>query len=218
MKRRQKQSSYQRAALKPSIKKHLKRLGLSQEQAYFSWCSQRNFAASLDKSNLEKETEFKLHQREQMSRKEQSRVHHNPDRFLREACEGKLDPATLHRPGWQEVGKAIAQSSKAKKHRQQLADLLITLNRKAKFVFETTDVGQQSLRYIQALATLNSYRDAWIRKLENWTPNTHNSHGQFVSLLNHLLVKYPVPALTNSAWFSSSEGSPAPYSLEWASG
>ena len=213
MKRKQKNTSYQRAALKPSVKKHLERLGLSQEQAYFSWCSQRNFTASLDKSNLEREAECRAHQREQMSRKEQNRVHHNPDRFLREACAGNLDPAMLHRLGWREVGEAIAQSSEAKKHRQQLEDLLTMLNRKAKFVFETTDVGQQPFRYIQALVTLNNYRDAWIRKLEDWTPNTHNSHGQFVSLLNHLLVQYPVPAFMNSAWFRTDK--PASQYREW---
>lgn len=213
MKRKQKHTSYQRAALKPSVKKHLERLGLSQAQAYFSWCAQRNFAASLDKSNLEREAECRVHQREQMSRKEQNRVHHNPDHFLREACAGRLDPATLHRLGWREVGEAIAQSPNNKKQRQQLAELLTMLNRKAKFVFETTDVGQQSVHYIQALVTLNRYRDAWIRQLEDWTPNTHNSHGQFVSLLNHLLVQYPVPAFMNSAWFRTDK--PSGQYREW---
>ena len=109
MKRKQKNTSYQRAALKPSAKKHLERLGRSHAQAYFSWCVQRNFADSLDKGNLEREAECRVHQREQMSRKEQSRVHHNPDRLLREACAGRLDPAMLHRPGWREVGEAIAR-------------------------------------------------------------------------------------------------------------
>lgn len=201
MKRKQKNTVYQRSGLKPSVKKHLKRLGLSHEQAYFGWCIQRNFVASLDKSSSERDAEWKVHQREQMSRKEQNRVHHNPELFLREACAGKLDSATLHRPGWREVGKAITQSSNAKKQRQQLAELLTLLNRKAKFVFEATELGGQQFYYIQALVTLNRYRGSWIRKLENWAPSTHNSHGQFVSLLNHLFVQYVMPEFMNSVWF-----------------
>lgn len=200
MKRKQKNTSYQRSGLKPSVKKHLKRLGLSHEQAYFSWCIQRSFAASLDKSNSEREAEYKVHQCEQVGRKEQNRMHHNPDLFLREACAGKLDPAKLHRPGWREVGKAIAQSSSAKKQRQQLAELLTWLNRKSKFVFGTAELGRQQFHYIQALVMLNRYRDSWIRKLEDWAPDTHNSHGQFVSLLNHLLVQYSMPEFMHTVW------------------
>jgi len=124
MKRKQKNTTYQRSGLKPSVKKHLEQLGLSHEHAYFSWCIQRNFTASLDKSNSEREAERRVHQREQISRKEQNRVHHNPDRFLREACAGKVDAKTLNRPGWREVGKAVAKSSGAKKDRRQLAELL----------------------------------------------------------------------------------------------
>lgn len=213
MKRKKKNTSYQRTALKPSVKKHLERLGLSHEQAYFNWCIQQNFVASLDKSSSEREAECKAHQHEQMSRKEQNRVHHNPDRFLREACAGHLNPKTLYRPGWQEVGEAISQSSGAKKHRRQLAELLTLLNRKAKFVFETTELGRQQFHYIQALVTLNCYRDTWIRKLEDWTPNTHNSYGQFVSLLNHLFVQYPVPEFMNSVWFRTDK--PSDQYREW---
>ena len=207
MKRKHKSTSYQHSGLKPSIKKHLKRLGLSHEQAYITWCIQRNFAVSLNKSSSERDTEYKVHQREQMSRKEQNRVHHNPDLFLRDACAGKLDPATLHRPGWREVGRAIAQSSSAKKQRQQLAHLLTFLNRRAKFVFGTTEVGTHQFHYIQALVTLNRYRDHWIQGLEDWEPNTHNSYGQFVSLLNHLLVQYSMPEFMHTVWFRTDKPS-----------
>lgn len=200
MKRKQKEK-YKAKALKPSVKKHLRSLNMSSEYAYFAWCTRNHFLPSYEKSKREMAAECKAQAREQKSLQSQARLHHNPEQFLRDACLTQLDLELLHRPGWREIGDAIANSNRDKKQRQQLLALLVDLHQKTKLVFETTTLEGQSVYYIQALIALNNYRSQWIRQPKDWTPNTHNIHGQFSSLLEHLFVQYePVPAFMDAAW------------------
>ncbi|TVQ81900.1 MAG: hypothetical protein EA357_11275 [Micavibrio sp.] len=205
MKRKSKKAPFQSNALKPSIKKHLKALGLTSDSQYFAWCHQRNFDQSLDKSREEIQEEYAAYRDERLMRKENTRVHHNPERFLEESCMGKIDPQTIRRSGWHEIAQALAKTSGGKEHRKHLARFLLQLNKKAKFVFEEAAFGTRKYLYIQALINLHSYKNLWIRHVDDWTPETHNVHGQFSSLLHHLLAQYTVPEFMSSAWFRTDE-------------
>jgi len=55
--------------------------------------------------------------------------------------------------------------------------------------------------FIDALSALAKHHDSWLRPVEQWDPQTHNSRRQFSSLARHLLAKYPVPGFIDSVWF-----------------
>lgn len=52
-----------------------------------------------------------------------------------------------------------------------------------------------------AMLGMAAFRDRWVRKLEDWKPQSHNTYRQFSSLFRHLFAKYPVPQFFDNAWF-----------------
>ena len=55
--------------------------------------------------------------------------------------------------------------------------------------------------FIDALSSLAQHHGYWLRPVEQWKPQTHNSRRQFSSLARHLLAKFPVPRFMDSVWF-----------------
>ena len=55
--------------------------------------------------------------------------------------------------------------------------------------------------YIEAIARLAAHASNWLRPPEAWRPNSKNPQRQFLSLTQHLLARYEVPAFLNSVWF-----------------
>lgn len=58
--------------------------------------------------------------------------------------------------------------------------------------------------YLYALGQLVLQHRQWLRRPGSWVVRTHNADRQFVSLTEHLLCRYPVPACFGSAWFNRS--------------
>ncbi|HEX7862895.1 MAG TPA: hypothetical protein VF773_21360 [Verrucomicrobiae bacterium] len=57
-----------------------------------------------------------------------------------------------------------------------------------------------ALFYIRRLQNVAARQAFWLRPLEGWAPKGAGARMQFRSLLEHLFVKYPVPAFMESAW------------------
>lgn len=201
MKRKAKDPAGKVKPLKPSMKKHLNELGIKNERDYFTWCSQRRFILSLDKSREQMQAEHHAFLKERRALEQHARVHHNPERFLQDACFGNIGPQTIRRPGWSEVASAIAQSNPERGARKELAAFLLHLNEKTELVFGETSFGPRKFFYIQALVNMHGHKEFWIRNLNDWVPDTYNTHGQFVSLLHHLFARYTVPEFMSTAWF-----------------
>ncbi|MBL4674034.1 MAG: PcfJ domain-containing protein [Arenicella sp.] len=201
MKRKLKNSTYQSKAIKPSMKKHMKALGVSNERAYVAWCAAHNFDTTLHKSRESMGEEYDAHINGRRIMNEQARVHHNPDRFIRDVCLGRTDVNDITRSNWREVGTIIAKTSCELKYREGLLEFLLCINKKAKFVFETATLGNKKFRYIQALIYFYDCQSSWIREIEEWEPRTHNIDGQFKSLVSYLFERCPAPCFMVSAWF-----------------
>ncbi len=205
MKRKLKNSTYQSKAIKPSMKKHMKALGVPNEHAYVAWCVAHNFETILRKSRESMDEEYEAHMNGRRIMSEHARVHHNPNRFIRDVCLGCTDVNDITRSNWREIGAVIAKTSSDTRYREGLSEFLLCMNKKAKFVFETAVLGDRQFRYIQALIHFYDYRSYWIRDIEEWMPNTHNVEGQFKALTSHLFEMYPVPNFMVSSWFRKDE-------------
>ena len=205
MKRKSKNSAIKPKPLKPSIKKHFKELGVKNEREYFSWCQRRNFVQSLDKNRDDMQAEWDALAEEFMVHHEHMCVHHNPERFLYDACLGNINPESITRHGWREVAKAVSQVGTFKQKKKELAAFLLQIHKKAKFVFEETSFGTKRFLYIHALINIYKFQHRWIRNINGWTPKTHNMNGQFLSLLDYLFADYLVPIFMSSVWFRSDD-------------
>jgi hypothetical protein len=57
--------------------------------------------------------------------------------------------------------------------------------------------------FYNALTGLSFFHPFWLRPIEDWKPQSHNTYRQFSSLFRHLFAKYPVPAFFDNAWFNN---------------
>jgi hypothetical protein len=62
------------------------------------------------------------------------------------------------------------------------------------------------------MATLASRRDHWLRSPETWRPRGHGPRRQFASLTRHLLARYELPVLFDTAFFTDVD---ADRQLDW---
>ena len=201
------QTSDAEARLGPRMRKHFKALDLASAREYFAWCLDKGFAPSLDKSKEDLAEEAEVLQREETRRQRHTKIHRNPKKFIEQCCEGSLTPEDVTRPNWHEVCRSIHESKPDPAARASLCQLLLTVNERADFLFESIAFAAQPYRYVDALLRLNDRRGQWIRPLEAWRPASHNLQRQFSSLVRHLLTRYPVPYFMDSAWFRRERGS-----------
>jgi hypothetical protein len=68
--------------------------------------------------------------------------------------------------------------------------------------------------YLDALLQLAQRHRQWLRALEDWKPESHNTRRQFGSLVRHLLAYYDVPAFMDAAWFEG-ENATARQHQDW---
>ncbi|MES9940310.1 MAG: PcfJ domain-containing protein [Candidatus Thiodiazotropha sp. 6PLUC2] len=205
MKRRMKNSDFQGKAITPSMKKHFKALDIKTERKYFAWCNARNFNADLNKDKGARDLEYERFLGEQKALKDNARIHHNADAFLHAVCMGEVAPKAIIRPEWQKIASLISKTPNDRPYRTGLSQFLILMNKKMKCTFEKAEIRGKQFFYIRAFINIYNYRCYWIRDLENWTPNTHNMHGQFCALISHLFEEYPAPEFMRSAWFRMDE-------------
>lgn len=201
MRRRNCKKPYQPKALKPSLKRHLKALGHRCEDDYYRWCAEQRLPVNLNKDLCDREAELERLWIIQEDLREHARIHHNPIQFLRDACAGMLRPQAIRRPLWKGVCQAISESRDEPRNRQDLAKMLMWLHKKSNLVLSRFKVAGKKVLCVQALVIMHQYRDMWIRKLEDWKPQSHNLWKQFHSLVNHLFVKYPLPGFFYVTWF-----------------
>ena len=61
----------------------------------------------------------------------------------------------------------------------------------------------RSCTYGEALASIATFSDKWIRPLSQWKFKTHNKRRQFDSLVDHLFSVHPAPRFLANEWFRS---------------
>ena len=191
--------------LRPVMARHIRELGLGGVSAYSAWCAANGVAASLDKSAGAREAELAIVAALKASIEERAKLHRSPRRFIEEACAGRIDPATVDRPGWREVAHAIAAAKDGPGERESLAAFLLHLERICDLVFASTPGPQRAL-YLDGLIRMHDRRKLWLRDLGSWKPGSHNAGRQFSSLARHLFANYDVPLFMDSAWLRGGRG------------
>ena len=156
------------------VSKHMEKLGLANPRDYLAWCLDHGFLASMDKGRDELESEVDAFLRDLKRADSRTKLHRNPKRFIEQACAGKISAVEITRPGWQEFARSIDASKADKTSRKLLCELLLTVHKKAGFLFESVTFGTHTYRYVDALIRLNDRRGQWISELEAWQPASHN--------------------------------------------
>ncbi|MCB1839534.1 MAG: PcfJ domain-containing protein [Alphaproteobacteria bacterium] len=169
-------------------------------RAYLRWCRRNAFKEVLKKSLREREAEIEVRERELRSREEEARVHHNPRIFIREACHKRAKTENMRRRFWRSIAENLAFDDVTPEFQDGLAEFLIRLYKKSDFLLEQERGWCPSLR---AATRLYLYRQSWVRDPKTWMPRSYNAHKQFVSLVHHLFVRYPVPSFMEAAWFDT---------------
>lgn len=160
----------------------------------------------LDKSPVERAREIEILLERRAAVEARAKIGRNPRRFLEAACIGKIDPATIDRPGWKEVAAAISACKVKPKDREGLAEFLLHLEKVSDLVFEAVVIARQPMLYLQGLLRLYERRGQWLREPQTWRPKTHNPRRQFSSLARHLFARFDVPVFLDTAWLRSDRG------------
>lgn len=186
--------------LNPAIKTHILRLGFADRRGYFRWCRRNGFQEVLRKSLREREAEIEVRERELRNRAEEARVHHNPAAFIREACHKRVQTEKMSRWNWRSIAENLAFDNVDTEFQNGLAKFLIGIHRTSDFLLER-EVGWSP--YLWAATRLYLYRKNWVRDPQTWEPRSYNARKQFVSFVQHLFVRYPVPSFMESAWLDT---------------
>lgn len=189
------------------IVQHIRALGLGDIAAYKTWSFARGFAFTLEKQQRSLKAERNAHDLEEKKKGERKRLERNPRRAIEALCRGDLRSEDVIAHTLRPLAEHIERSRKSKDARESLARLLLLVDRKASFLYDTAVFGNESHHYVEALVSLNARRRQWIRSLEDWRPKSHNRRKQFSSLARHLLSKYDVPLFMDSVWFGSDRAS-----------
>lgn len=174
-----------------AIMMHLRALNLRTIETYEDWCQTNGFSRNLKKtaSQRRKELEFfKLKVSEsklKRHKKEKNRRYQIRQIYIKNIKHGDIEDDALF-----EISRGFRNCAYPK----LLYKVLIHLEDITDFVYRDD--------YVKAIIGLVNHRNKWIRPLEEWKPNTHNTGRQFSSLVRHLFAKYDVPIFMDNAWLS----------------
>ncbi len=199
--------------LDPTLRKHLDSLGLKSADEYKTWCAENGFSRRLSKSPFDR-------RRERIAL-----VDRSPSRATLSLKHARLPHAEMVTGI---LSGKIRRNDVREKHHQTLCEAIIRLEnlepdrrsvalenfkrihqvceqRRVKFIANSrpgaSSSALRSCSFVEALASVASFSDQWIRQPEEWKFRTHNQKRQFDSLLTHLLAAHPVPRFFYSVWF-----------------
>jgi hypothetical protein len=141
--------------LGPRMRRHLGRLGLPTLSGYQHWCHAHGFAASLDKSPYDLETELQALAHDKQRAARQARLHANPRKLIEAACAGDIDPDQITRPQLKTFCRSIAASARDAAARRSLSSLLLKVKDEADFLLHGVSFQGRSYAYVDALIRLN---------------------------------------------------------------
>ena len=187
------------------LERHLAALGLRTIEEYVNWCAHHGFSVRVEKHWHQrcKERYFALQQllKSRSARKKLESRH--PRAVILKIARNELAASDLTQPHL--VSIAVAFESLEDDARDAFQRLLLQAQEHANLFIMQPVVRQYGTQagntFIDALSSLAQHHGQWLRPVEQWKPQTHNSHRQFSSLARHLLAKFPVPGFMDSAWF-----------------
>ena len=186
---------------------HISELGLESVEAYRAWCRRHGLSDYRNKGEglRKKELGLILRQRSEAALAGRKRHSRRPGDIIWMIYDRDLDGASLNRQDLRKIHDAFVSLEGDDEARACYLGLLLHCEKNADLLGVKPAVGrlgpQEGNTFVEGLAALARWRDSWLRPLEEWMPDSHNSRRQFGSLARHLLARYAVPRFMDVAWF-----------------
>jgi hypothetical protein len=197
------------------LARHLQALGIPSSEQYAVWCREHGFSDALHKSRQQRRQELLAAERakSQAALAGARRHTRRPHDTIRGIYAGEIPAAELQSPYLRKIHDAFAAAG-SPDVRDALLSLLLHAQKRANLFGMEPVIGhfgeQAGNTFIEGLLALARHWAGWLRSLDAWRPETHNSRRQFGSLARHLLTRYPVPAFMDAAWFAGDRSAATP--------
>ena len=197
---------------------HMEALGFKGAPSYYvidqyrRWCELNGFEFGADYYTLEgkqrsaAEREYAYFQEHQKASKELERLYKNPARLIHAACHKTINPKYIQQEDTKKLCELIIKKTKHA-HADDLEAFLLTVHKRGRFLFDLGEFAHGQSHYAIGALHLFDRRKQWLRPIEDWKPKSHNRHKQFISLAEHLLAQYKMPAFMATVWLRQDRGS-----------
>lgn len=205
--RKPKKSDEQESDTAARIQKHLESLGLNSAADYAVWCTQHGFTRNINKSHLQRELEYRVHQQSVADSRlaQKKRENRSLKSTLQVIFRGEVREHQVTSPALKMICQAYTTLHQQPAVCRAFLELLTQVS-------DHTDLIQlqhviphygrdQDNSYLGGLLALAHHSHSWIRKPSDWKPGSHNAGRQFQSFARHLFAKWPVPGFMDSVWF-----------------
>jgi hypothetical protein len=195
-----------------NLANHLDALGLKGVKAYQQWCADNGFSRRLIKSQSDrrKERQAVVDANSGSTTVHAMQIDRSRGKAIDLIFEEKLKFADLRDRQQQALALAISRLNHLPKTGranviEQFRSLYFDCQRKkVKFLeggIPSASTQTRSCSFVEALASVASFSDQWIRPVSDWKFRTHNQRRQFDSLVTHLFVAHDMPSFFYNTWF-----------------
>jgi hypothetical protein len=197
------------------LARHLQALGLTSSEQYAVWCREHGFSDALHKSRQQRRQELLAVERAKSEAALVGARRHTrrPHDTIQGIHAGEITAAELQSPYLRKIHDAFAAAG-SPDVRDALLSMLLHAQKRANLFGMEPVVGhfgeQAGNTFIEGLLALARHQAGWLRPLDAWRPESHNSRRQFGTLARHLLTRYPVPAFMDAAWFAGDRSAATP--------
>jgi PcfJ-like protein len=191
----------------PELLKHVESLGLKTVAEYIDWCSRHGFSR-----RTKKNWKDRLKERAFVTRAvADARIAQNkmevrkPERVIERIFRGELGEDDVSQPYLKAVCRAFKAAQASPQTEQTFLRLLLHFHKHADLRdmkhLVPNNGRQDGNTLIWGLLALARHAREWLRPLEDWKPESHNTRRQFSALARHLFAEWPVPPFMDAVWF-----------------
>lgn len=191
----------------PDLMKHIESLSLKTIDEYVEWCARYGFSRRTRKNWKErlKERAFVTRAAAE-ARVAQNKIEvRKPEKVIDRIFLNELHEDDVAQPYLKAICRGF-ESVKAFPDIQQAFHRLLLHFQKCADLQDTKHIvpslgRQEANTLVWGLRALACHDREWIRPIENWQPESHNTRRQFSALARYLFAEWPLPAFMDSVWF-----------------
>lgn len=212
-----------------SLRAHLRKLGFEDIEAYQDWCGNNGFSRELHKSNKDRGSELQMSLTTgpnwsdfpvaaRATARHFVRVTGSDEQVLEQVLSGHLSPRHKVSRKYRPLLRALPrlQGPRFEEYVAVFRDLIGACEqRETTFHESPRDIRREfkGCTFAEGLAMVVRLRECWVRPLVDWKIDSRNQTYAFLSLIDHLFVRYEVPKFLYHCWFNE-DGRVAVYELD----
>ena len=197
------------------LKAHITALGLGSVEAYQAWCRENGVGDGRQKSKAQRQQEIRLDHhlrcRKFATRSTASQHKRRRKDTLKRIAAGQADDRELTSPVLLRVQHIFNHALDDSAARAAFLTLLLHVEKHGRLFHLKPAIPQYGPRlennFVDGMAVLATWHDHWIRRVEDWQPESHNACRQFGALARHLLADYDVPPCMDTSFFTGIDSS-----------